>query len=100
MRIYLLIDKLKKLLMQFIKFGFVGGLSTAVSLGVCCGLIFMGIGHIAAISAGYFLSLAFSYMLNHRWVFEAGNTRVAVLCRVFHFFFDKYCRNVLACGYT
>lgn len=64
-------------LLQFIKFGLVGGLNTVISLVIYYLLVYLGVHYIASTIAGYVLSSAAGYMLNKIWVFKAKEIRTA-----------------------
>ncbi len=69
-------DLFKKLL-QFIRFGIVGGLNTLVSLAIYYLLVFLGVNYIVSTVVGYVLSSVVGYVLNKIWVFKAKSVSTA-----------------------
>lgn len=70
---------MKKLLVQIIKFGFVGVISTIVDYGI---FVFstkiIGVNYLTANCFSFFISLLVNYILNIKYVFksEEGTNRV------------------------
>lgn len=58
-------------MIQFIKFGIVGGINTLVSLGVYYFMLWIGFHYLLATIAGYVISSIIGYVLNRIWVFHA-----------------------------
>ena len=62
-----------KLLLQFIKFGLVGITNTAVSYGIYALILFLGGHYLAASIVAFMVSVAWSYLLNNRFVFQTSD---------------------------
>ncbi len=62
-----------QLLLQFIKFGLVGVTNTAVSYVVYALILYMGGYYIVASIVSFVISVAWSYMLNNRFVFQKSD---------------------------
>lgn len=75
---WLATSKAGRLLVQFIKFGLVGVTNTAVAYAIYALIIWLGGHYIVASSVSFIISVAWSFMLNNRFVFkkEAGEERV------------------------
>ncbi len=69
--------KFKQLLIQFIKFGFVGCLNTLFSLAIYYLLLHFGISYMPATAAGYVGSAVLGYILSRVWVFQAKQVKIA-----------------------
>lgn len=71
-------QKNRLLLVQFIKFGLVGVTNTAVSYGIYALILWLGGHYLLASVVSFVVSVAWSFLLNNRFVFqrEAGETRV------------------------
>ena len=67
-----------KLLMQFIKFGLVGLTNTALSYSIYALILWLGGHYLLASIVSFVISVAWSYLLNNRFVFQQadGETRV------------------------
>lgn len=67
-----------KLLMQFIKFGLVGLTNTALSYAIYALILWLGGHYLLASIVSFVISVAWSYLLNNRFVFraEGGESRV------------------------
>lgn len=65
-------------LLQFIKFGLVGLTNTALSYGIYALILWLGGHYLVASVVSFIISVAWSYMLNNRFVFKKseGETRV------------------------
>ena len=67
-----------KTLFQFVKFGLVGVTNTAVAYGIYALIIWLGGHYLLGSVVSFLVSVAWSFMLNNRFVFkkEDGETRV------------------------
>ena len=67
-----------KLFEQFIKFGLVGVTNTALAYGIYALVLWLGGHYILASALSFVVSVAWSFLLNNRFVFrnETGETRV------------------------
>lgn len=67
-----------KLFLQFIKFGLVGLTNTALSYAIYSLILWLGGHYLAANIVSFVISVAWSYLLNNRFVFRKsdGETRV------------------------
>lgn len=67
-----------KLLLQFIKFGLVGLTNTALSYSIYALILWLGGHYLLASIVSFVISVAWSYLLNNRFVFQKadGETRV------------------------
>jgi len=67
-----------KLLLQFIKFGLVGLTNTTLSYGIYALILRLGGHYLAASIVSFIVSVAWSYMLNNRFVFQKANGETRV----------------------
>ena len=67
-----------KLLLQFIKFGMVGVTNTALSYAIYALIVWLGGHYLLASVVSFIISVAWSYLLNNRFVFQKaeGEARV------------------------
>ena len=67
-----------KLLLQFIKFGMVGLTNTALSYAIYALIVWLGGHYLLASVVSFIISVAWSYLLNNRFVFQKaeGEARV------------------------
>lgn len=75
---WLTTDKKGKVLLQFIKFGLVGVTNTAVSYSIYALIIWLGGHYLVASIVSFIISVAWSFLLNNRFVFrkESGEKRI------------------------
>jgi len=66
-------EDLKKLIVQFIKFGIVGVSNTLISLAIYYVLIFFKCNYIVANTIGFIISVLNAYYWNNKYVFKAKN---------------------------
>ncbi|MBU3138236.1 GtrA family protein [Clostridium gasigenes] len=66
---------------KFIKFGLVGVLNTAITIGIFNVLRFVGIDIIVANTIGYICGIVNSYFWNNRWVFKSNSKDIATACK-------------------
>lgn len=71
MNITTYIDKYKQLILQLIKFCFVGVINTGTSLGVYYIVLFVGLHYLIANTIGFLVSVLVAYILNKRFVFKS-----------------------------
>lgn len=74
-------EKYRKWLVQFIKYGMVGVSNTLVSLAAYYALVFFGLHYLAANTVGFLLGVLNSYYWNNKYVFKktsAGHLRTLV----------------------
>jgi len=62
--------------LQFIKFGCVGGINTIVSLAIYYVMVYFNLDYIIAIITSYIGSSIIGYLLSRIWVFKAHNTKI------------------------
>ncbi|HBT64879.1 MAG TPA: GtrA family protein [Ruminococcaceae bacterium] len=62
--------QLKKLILQFLKFGIVGASNTLISLLIYYGLLYLGVYYIAAYTIGFAVSVLNAYFWSSRFVFK------------------------------
>lgn len=65
-----------EILIQFLKFGFVGGLNTLISLGIYYFLIYSNFNYMNANVAGYIISSIAGYIINKVWVFKVEGRNI------------------------
>lgn len=65
-----LIEKLKKLVVQFMKFGMVGVSNTLISLATYYILVYFGFHYIVANACGFVLSVLNAFYWNNKYVFK------------------------------
>lgn len=75
---WLTTNKTGRLLVQFIKFGLVGVTNTAISYGIYALVLWLGGHYLLASILSFVISVAWSFLLNNRFVFrkEPGEARV------------------------
>lgn len=73
---------MRKDVIQFIKFGFVGALNTTITFLVYTMLVKVGIYYITANVIGFCAGAANSYSINSRWVFDSKRN-IAEIARFF-----------------
>lgn len=64
-------EDLKKLIIQFIKFGIVGVSNTLISLAIYYVLVFVNCNYIVANTIGFIISVLNAYYWNNKYVFKA-----------------------------
>lgn len=69
-------NKLVQILIQFFKFGLVGGINTLVSLAIYYLLVYLNTNFMVATVIGYIASSICGYLLNRIWVFQAQKTKI------------------------
>ncbi|MFF2912159.1 GtrA family protein [Paenibacillus sp. NPDC057934] len=69
------IKKFFPLILQFIKFGIVGGINTIISLMIYYILIYVSVHYMYANVIGYFISSVGGYYLNKMWVFKTQQVK-------------------------
>ena len=68
------------MILQFMKFGLVGGVNTLTSLSIYYVLVFINLNYMVATIAGYLGSSIIGYMLNRNWVFRVSiNTKNSLI---------------------
>ena len=67
-----------KLLLQFIKFGMVGVTNTAVSYAIYALILWLGGHYLVASVVSFVISVAWSYLLNNRFVFKKSEDETRV----------------------
>lgn len=67
-----------KLLLQFIKFGMVGITNTAVSYAIYALILWLGGHYLVASVVSFVISVAWSYLLNNRFVFKKSEDETRV----------------------
>lgn len=67
-----------KLLLQFIKFGMVGITNTAVSYAIYALILWLGGHYLVASVVSFVVSVAWSYLLNNRFVFKKSEDETRV----------------------
>lgn len=75
---WFLVNPAGKLFLQFVKFGLVGVTNTALAYGIYALVLWRGGHYILASVLSFVVSVAWSFLLNNRFVFrkEEGETRV------------------------
>lgn len=66
---------MREKIIQFLKFGLVGGSNTLISLLIYYILIFLGINYLISNSIGYIVSSISGYFLNKIWVFNSKDDK-------------------------
>ncbi len=62
--------KIKKIIIQFLKFGIVGFSNTLISLGVYYILVYLGCNYIIANTFGFLISVVNAFYWNNKYVFK------------------------------
>ena len=63
-------DKMKKLLEQIVKFGFVGAFCFVIDFVIVMGLTYIGVHYLIAGASGFVISVVVNYLLSFKFVFE------------------------------
>ena len=63
-------EKMKKLFMQIVKFGFVGAFCFVIDFGLFNGLNFLGVHYLISGAVGFIVSVIVNYILSFKFVFE------------------------------
>jgi putative flippase GtrA len=70
-------------ILQFVRFNFVGIVNTALTYGVYAALVFVGVNHFAALGADYAVGIVFSFLVNRRFTFRIkGRTGLGTFARM------------------
>jgi putative flippase GtrA len=73
----------REVILQFIRFNFVGIVNTGLTYVVYAALVFAGVNHFFALGADYAVGIAFSFMMNKRITFRIkGQASTAMLARM------------------
>lgn len=83
----------KKIMEQFIKFGFVGVSNTIISLATYYILVWLGCPYILANTAGFLLSVGNAYFWNSRYVFKekTEESQIKAFGKVFLSYLGSFC---------
>lgn len=67
---------MRERVLQIVKFSFVGGINTLVSLIIYYGMVCVGIDFMISTVVGYIGSSLIGYILNRFWVFQVKQTKL------------------------
>lgn len=87
------LGKIKRIVVQFVKFGFVGISNTAISLITYYVLVWLGCSYILANTAGFLLSVVNAFYWNNKYVFtnKTENSMVKAFGKVFFSYLGSFC---------
>ncbi len=87
---------MKKLVIQFFKFGIVGVINTVSSWIIYYGLLFFKINYLIATTVAYFISSIIGYFLNKIWVFKKKEEKKTTsILRYYIVYISSYFLNIL-----
>lgn len=86
---------MKKMILQFIKFGFVGCINTFSSWLFYYPLIFLKVHYIVATTIAYILSSIIGYILNNKWVFRNHVYNGKSVIKYYIVYGSSYLLNIL-----
>lgn len=91
------IEKVKKTIIQFVKFGFVGISNTAISLITYYVLVWCGLSYIIANTAGFLLSVVNAFYWNNKYVFtnKEENSLAKAFGKVFCSYLGSFCISTI-----
>jgi putative flippase GtrA len=72
-----------EVILQFIRFNFVGIVNTALAYAVYAALVFIGLNHFGALAADYAVGIVLSFVLNKRLTFRiTGRASIGMFARM------------------
>lgn len=87
---------MKKLIMQFFKFGIVGVMNTVSSWIIYYALVFVNINYLIATTIAYFISSIIGYCLNKVWVFKKKeDKKINSVIKYYIVYISSYFLNIL-----
>lgn len=84
----------KKGILQFLKFGIVGGINTVNSWIIYYGMIYFNVNYLISSTFAYFISSIIGYFLNKQWVFKSRSNNKNSLVKYYIVYISSYFLNI------